>query len=889
MAKRIKNKLGLTDLLSRLSYTDACKLLGPESKRLLSSLGEFEIDISRNVRITSSSLTVSFRPISPAVVTISHSRQNKKSLAFQCTQCNSVCEHIGAVFSLVLEEKLALGLADVPAPFEPTVELTDDELIARELEARKTRADEEKMTVRSIEPTRPWTDYQVSSKQSGRSYRVALRGMSRGQSYCNCPDYRKNTLGICKHIYKVHNRVKKKFTSSQLARRPMLKEVIVYLQYEEDITLRLQAPTKLEKKHLKYLETFIDRPIRSVTKLIKAIGELQAKGVLVTVYPDAEEYIQTRCVSDRIRRKTATLSKAGAKHPLRKELLSVELLPYQWQGILFAVGAGRAILADDMGLGKTIQGVGTAELLVKLADINRVLVVCPASLKAQWRSEIDRFSGRDSQIILGPAKDRQQAYDNDAFFTICNYEQVLRDVLCIERVHWDLIILDEGHRIKNWEAKTSRVIKSLRSEFALVLTGTPLENRLDELYSVAEFIDERQLGPGFRFYHRHRVTDDKGKLLGYRNLVELREKLKPILLRRTRDEVLDELPPRTTDIVRITPTQQQQDMHSAHMITVSSIVNKPYLTEMDLLRLQKALLMCRMTADSTLLVDKEQPGFSSKLEVLSDLITDLGQQPERKTVLFSEWTTMLGLIEQILNQNNIGYVRLDGQVPQAKRAALVAKFREDNNCQFFITTNAGSTGLNLQFANTVINVDLPWTPALLEQRIGRVHRMGQEKPVHVYILVTEGTLEEKLLGTLAAKHELSLAALDASCTIDEVNLVSGIDGLKQKLEVLLGAKPDAPVDVVQTQQTEKALEQRRERVAEAGGEMLSAALSFIGELLPASEPTPQSLELTENIRASLSECVEKADDGSINITLKLQDSSALDNLAAVVARLTAGR
>jgi superfamily II DNA/RNA helicase len=362
-----------------------------------------------------------------------------------------------------------------------------------------------------------------------------------------------------------------------------------------------------------------------------------------------------------------------------------------------------------------------------------------------------------------------------------------------------------------------------------------------------------------------------------------------MLLRRTRDEVLDELPPRTTDIVRITPTQQQQDMHSSHMMTVSSIVNKSYLTEMDLLRLQKALLMCRMTADSTLLVDKQEPGFSSKIDVLSELITDLGQQPERKTVLFSEWTTMLGLIERILTQNNIGYVRLDGQVPQAKRAALVAQFREDSNCQFFLTSNAGSTGLNLQFANTVINVDLPWTPALLEQRIGRVHRMGQKKPVHVYILVTEGTLEENLLGTLAAKHELSLAALDASSSVDEVRLASGIEGLKQKLEVLLGAKPDAPVDVVQTQQTEKALDQRRERVAEAGGQMLNAALSFIGELLPPSEPTPQSQELTEKIRASLSDCIEKADDGSIKITLKLPDTTALDNLSGVVARLTADR
>ena len=145
------------------------------------------------------------------------------------------------------------------------------------------------------------------------------------------------------------------------------------------------------------------------------------------------------------------------------------------------------------------------------------------------------------------------------FFTICNYEQVLRDILSIERVNWDLIILDEGQRIKNWEAKTSRVIKGLRSRFALVLSGTPLENRLDELYSVVQFIDDRRLGPAFRFYNRHRVVDEKGKVLGYKNLSELRENLRPILLRRTRESVRQQLPPRTNEIVRITPTQEQLD------------------------------------------------------------------------------------------------------------------------------------------------------------------------------------------------------------------------------------------------------------------------------------------------------------------------------------------
>ena len=157
------------------------------------------------------------------------------------------------------------------------------------------------------------------------------------------------------------------------------------------------------------------------------------------------------------------------------------MLPYQLEGIAFAAGTGRAVLADDMGLGKTIQGVGAAELLAREAGISKVLVVCPASLKSQWRNEIQRFCDRSVQLVVGGAAQRASTYDNDAFFTICNYEQVLRDILAVERARWDLIILDEGQRIKNWQSKTARVIKALKSPYALVLSGTPLENRLDEL------------------------------------------------------------------------------------------------------------------------------------------------------------------------------------------------------------------------------------------------------------------------------------------------------------------------------------------------------------------------------------------------------------------------
>ena len=174
-------------------------------------------------------------------------------------------------------------------------------------------------------------------------------------------------------------------------------------------------------------------------------------------------------------------------------------------------------------------------------------------------------------MVLGSADDRFKQYHNDVFFTICNYEQVLRDLEAIEKVKWDLIILDEGQRIKNWEAKTSQVIKSLRSRYALVLSGTPLENRLEELYSVIEFIDNRRLGLDFFFENQFRISDQKGAVLGYKNLDVMREVLKPVLLRRTRQSVMQELPQRTTEIIRNTPADEQISIHSSNYNVVRMI------------------------------------------------------------------------------------------------------------------------------------------------------------------------------------------------------------------------------------------------------------------------------------------------------------------------------
>jgi SNF2 family DNA or RNA helicase len=876
--------LELKDLLSHLSYRQACKLLGPEGERLIRRGGQFEISLQDQVVLTRDVFQLD---LGEAVVTISLDPMKEKELSCTCSACNTACEHKGAAFSLVLEEKLALGLSAPPPERVPIESLSDEELIEQELKDRIERANTQKMRLKSFNKDELWTDYSITNFASGKSYRVALRGWERGESYCSCPDFRKNTLGTCKHILYVMDNVRKRFNKKIRETTFQIKDMSVYLRYGADLELRLLIPEGLDKNAAEIMRPFMNRPIEDVRKLLERIRLLEKAGHDVIVYPDAEEYINQTLYRDRVKLKVDDIRKDPARHPLRKTLLKTELLPYQLDGIAFAVGMGRAVIADDMGLGKTIQGVGVAELLAQDADIAKVLIICPTSLKSQWQLEIKRFTDRSCRLVLGKAEERAAQYDSDCFYTVCNYEQVLRDIQTIEKTKWDLIILDEGQRIKNWEAKTSQVVKALKSPSALVLTGTPLENRLEELFSIVEFIDDRRLGPAFRFYNTYRVTDEKGKLLGYKNLEVLREKLKPVLIRRTRAQVMKELPPRITEIRRVTPTDEQLIVHNQHKRIVSQILSKRYISEMDLLRLQKALLICRMAANSTFLVDKQHPGYSSKLEELDLLLENLIAEKDRKIILFSEWTTMLDLIEPLLKKHLLDYVRLDGSVPQKKRLGLINQFQKDPDCKVFISTNAGSTGLNLQSANTVINVDLPWNPAVLEQRIGRAHRMGQKRPVQIFLLVTNDTLEESLLGTLSAKQALFLAALDPESEDASIDMSSGMDELKRRLEILIGNKPAEPRDESMMAQVEDEAEAfaRKERIENAGGQLLSAAFNFIGEIFPQQEETEAVNQLAGTFEKHLAGCLNKDEKGQLKMTFTLPDESVLHSLAKSLAKM----
>src|SRR5204863_1724699 len=253
---------------------------------------------------------------------------------------------------------------------------------------------------------------------------------------------------------------------------------------------------------------------------------------------------EVRDAEDR-RARVAEAFPRGSRSAAFKNLVKVELYDYQREGALFAARAGRCLIGDEMGLGKTIQALAAAEIMARLFGVERVLIVCPTSLKHQWEREIERFTDRPAHVIGGLRPQRHQSFEQPGhFFKITNYDTVHTDLDLIQAWSPDLVILDEAQRIKNWTTRVARSVKKISSPYAIVLTGTPLENRLEELISIVQFVDLYRLGPTFRLLHDHQTLDEVGKVVGYRDLDRLGQTLEPILIRRQKKQVLDQLPER---------------------------------------------------------------------------------------------------------------------------------------------------------------------------------------------------------------------------------------------------------------------------------------------------------------------------------------------------------
>ena len=619
-----------------------------------------------------------------------------------------------------------------------------------------------------------FSEFRVGNPVSKSSYRVAIRDLGPGGNFCSCPDYATNELGTCKHIEFTLARLgKKRGAKAAFARGYRQAFSELYLRNDGRRRIHFRAgtdcPPALRKAAAELFGTGHDGMLSEdrYDELEAFMAIAAQSGHEFRAYDDALDFIAGRRDAERRAAKLAELFPRGAGDPELETLLKVQLYPYQAEGALFAVRAGRALIGDDMGLGKTVQAIAAMEILTRHFGVSRVLVICPTSLKYQWQSEILRFSGRQGEaaarVINGGRARRQDDYRLDDFCKITNYEKLQPDLDLIAAWAPDLVIVDEAQRVKNWNTIAARALKRIDSPYAIVLTGTPLENKLEELISIVQFVDQHRLGPTWRLLHDHQVKDEGGRVIGYTKLDKIGQALAPIMIRRRKSEVLKQLPRRLDQNLLVPMTEMQMLYHQENADVVAKIVQRwrktRFLSDKDQRRLTCALQNMRMSCNSTYLLDQETD-HGVKADELAALFDDLFADPKAKAVVFSQWTRTHDIIIRRLEARGLGYISFHGGVPSDKRPALVRRFCDDPDCRVFLSTDAGSTGLNLQHASTIVNMDLPWNPAVLEQRIARIHRLGQTQPVRVINFVAKSTIEEGMLSVLAFKRSLSAGILD---------------------------------------------------------------------------------------------------------------------------------
>lgn len=446
--------------------------------------------------------------------------------------------------------------------------------------------------------------------------------------------------------------------------------------------------------------------------------------------------------------------------------LRATLRPYQrtganWLAFLRSAGLG-ALLADDMGLGKTLQALCAIE--------GRTLVVAPTSVIHNWATEIRRFRpALKCCLYHGPRRE----LESDADVTLTTYALLRLDVDRLGSVDWGTVVLDEAQAIKNPESQVASAAFRLRARFRIAMTGTPIENRLDELWSQFHAINRGFLGDRDHFQD-HVVKPIVDGIPGAAE--RLRQRIRPFVLRRRKSEVAPELPPRTEVVHRfeLEPTERAT-YESIRAATVPSVVEKLRAGGSVMAALE-ALLRLRQAACHPGLIPGVQADHSSKVAVLMDML-EKARDGGHKALVFSQWTSMLDRLEPHLRGGQLDFVRLDGSTRD--RADVVNQFQSDNGPPvMLVSLKAGGTGLNLTAADHVFLIDPWWNPAVEDQAADRAHRIGQDKPVMVYKLVAKDTVEERIIDLQEHKRAIARVALEggsAAAAITRDDLLSLLD------------------------------------------------------------------------------------------------------------------
>ena len=446
---------------------------------------------------------------------------------------------------------------------------------------------------------------------------------------------------------------------------------------------------------------------------------------------------------------------------LTATLRSYQLRGVNWLSFLREAGMG-GILADDMGLGKTLQALCVLS--------GHSLVVAPTSVLHNWASECERFRPELSVCIYhGP----KRVLDRTADVVLTSYALLRLDQQILSEIEWDNVVLDEAQAIKNPQSQVAQASFKMRAKFRITLTGTPVENRLDELWSQFHFLNPGLLSGRKDFQDRYAKPIAAGEPGVAKRL---RDRIRPFVLRRLKREVAPELPARTDITLRCTLTTEERRAYDTVRVAAQEKLVKQ-IGGNDVMAALEALLRLRQASCHTGLLPGQSAPTSSKVELLMESLDEVIDN-DHKSLVFSQWTSMLNLVEPHLKSRGIGYVRLDGTTRDRRK--VVSTFQSDDGPPvFLISLKAGGTGLNLTEADHVFLLDPWWNPAVEDQAADRAHRIGQTRPVMVYRLVAENTVEERILKLQGRKRAIAEAAVggaDQAAAITRAELMALLEG-----------------------------------------------------------------------------------------------------------------
>jgi SNF2 family DNA or RNA helicase len=422
------------------------------------------------------------------------------------------------------------------------------------------------------------------------------------------------------------------------------------------------------------------------------------------------------------------------------------------------------VLADDMGLGKTLQA------LCAVRKGTRTLVVAPTSVLHNWADESEKFRPTLRVCVYhGPGR----VLDEEADLLLTTYGILRLDIELLRETEWDMVVLDEAQAIKNPSSQVARAAFRVRAKQRLTLTGTPVENRLEELWSQIHFTNPGLLGGRRDFRDRYERPIANGEPGVAKHL---RARIAPFVLRRLKRDVAKELPPRTDMVLRCTLSTEERAVYDAVRAATKERIVAELGRGQGVLAALEALLRLRQASCHAGLVPGQTAEHSSKVKLLVDTLDSVVSEGH-KALVFSQWTSLLDRIQPHLKQAGLDYVRLDGSTRD--RGRVVEQFQDESGPPvFLISLKAGGTGLNLTAADHVFLVDPWWNPAVEDQAADRAHRIGQDKPVMVYRLVAEDTVEERILKLQVRKRRLAEAALgeaDRASSITRAELMALLD------------------------------------------------------------------------------------------------------------------